>query len=159
MKEDSLLTKAISFFTDAGWQIVYRTRSSSHAIAGVDAILLSGNPWQFVFIEAKGSAKDSVDRSSQFTSALGTILKRIRFERGYIGLEAKKNFTATEELTTREIIDLLKNHAIHRNSEYVLAFDPEMKETIKTSFDPALASILHIRVLFVDESTTRFYQW
>jgi hypothetical protein len=160
MEEDKLLDKAVAFFTNAGWTLAYQTRPLSQgAIAGVDAVLVRKNPWQFVFVDAKGSTTESVRRSNNFTNALGAILKRIRFEKGYIGLEARKNFIACHGLGQREIIDLLRKHAVHRNSEYVLAFDPEMVETVKTSLDPALAALLHIRVLLVDDSSTRFFQW
>ena len=160
MTEDALLAEVIYYFAEDGWSLAYQTRPLSQgAIAGVDAILLKQDPWRFVFIDAKGSTHDSIKRSNNFTNALGAILKRIRFERGYMGFEAKKYFNSTKGMTRNEVIETIKKYAVHRNSQYILAFDRDMEQTIKSSFDPALASLLHISVLFVSESEVTFFRW
>jgi len=160
MKEDGVLEKSIQFFKNQGWVLIYQTRSLSEgAIGGVDAILLLRDPLRLIFVDAKGETSNSVKRSTDFTNALGALVKRIRFERGYSTVEDIKRYLSIEGLKPVQVRDLVKKHGVHRNSEYVLAVDPSMKETIKSALDPSLAGLLHIRILLVDEESVGFFQW
>ncbi len=89
MQEDDVLNRAIAKFAAEGWHLIYKTRPiAESAIGGVDAILMKRDPWQFVFVDAKGCLESKEKRSNGFTNCLGALVKRIRFDRGYTGVEA-----------------------------------------------------------------------
>ena len=154
MNEDQVLQAAIQWFTAGGSRLIYQTRPLSEgAIGGADAILISEHTNRYTFIDAKGKYAKSPARSNAFSNSLGTILKRIRFERGYSGLEDARRFTSPEARAA------MNADARHRVSDYVLALTPDFEETVRTALDPALASLLHIRVLLVAPEVIREFTW
>ena len=77
MHEDDVLWRAIAWFTERGWKFIYQTLTVAEgAFGGVVAILMKVSPW----------------RSGGFTNCLGALIKRIRFERGYLSNEAIDRF-------------------------------------------------------------------
>jgi len=154
MNEDQVLQAVIQWFVASGTTLLYQTRPIAEgAIAGVDAILFSPQHQRYTFIDAKGAATTPVARSTSFSNSLGSIIKRIRFESGYSGPEAAARFTPPESRAT------IATTARHRVSDYVLALTPDYEETVRTALDPALASLLHIRVLIVRPDAIREYAW
>lgn len=160
MHEDDIVRLAVGWFTERGWKLVYQTRAiADGAIGRVDAILTKVDPWKFVFIDGKGAAESKERRSSGFTNCLGAIIKRIRFEQGYRGNEAVSLFISDEQFSAEDYRQRLNQFGVHRNSEYVLALSPDMHHTVQTCLDPALASLLHIRILFVSDNRIEEMQW
>jgi hypothetical protein len=160
VSEDEILQRAIAFYQEQNWTLLYQTRSLAEgAIGGVDAILFKRKPISFVFIDAKGRVENNVRRSTDFTNVLGALIKRIRLEKGYSSVEAVDRFIPFDDLNSREVRDFVKKHGVHRNSEYILALDPLMRETIKSALDSTLAGLLRIRVLFVSNESVEFFQW
>jgi hypothetical protein len=97
MNEDQVLQAVIQWFATRGSRPIYQTRPvAESAIGGVDAILYDPQQCRYTFIDAKGTAAEKVKRSTSFTNSLGSLIKRIRFETGYSGLEAKARFTPLE---------------------------------------------------------------
>jgi hypothetical protein len=160
MHEDKVLDQAIAHFTADGWVLIYRTRPIAEgAIGGVDAILLKHNPWRFTFIDAKGYAETKERRAGGFTNCLGALLKRIRFEHGYSSNEAVDRFIPTGEFTAEDYRNRLVEHGKHKNSEYVLAMTPDIRQTVMTALDPSLAALLHISVLLVSDNCVEKMHW
>jgi hypothetical protein len=160
MHEDEVVGRSIRWFAEQGWRCVYQTRAvSAGAIGGVDAILIKNDPCKFVFIDAKGSADSKERRSLAFTNCLGALIKRIRFEQGYLSNEAFNCFIPTDDVSAEECRRQLSSSAVHKNSEYVLAVTPDFRETVRTALDPTLASLLHIRVLLVSDAITEEMHW
>ena len=154
MNEDQVLQAVIQWFTDSGSTLIYQTRPLSEgAIAGVDAILYSAKQNRYTFIDAKGAAATPVARSTAFSNSLGAVIKRIRFERGYSGMEAASRFTPPESRAS------VAANARHRVSDYILALTPDYEETVRVALDPALASLLHIRVLIAAPDAIREFTW
>jgi hypothetical protein len=154
MNEDQVLQAVIEWFVARGSTLLYQTRPIAEgAIAGVDAIMFSPRHQRYTFIDAKGAATTPVARSTSFSNCLGSLIKRIRFESGYSGLEAADRFTPIESRAT------IATAARHRVSDFVLAFTPDYEETVRLALDPALASLLHIRVLIVQPDSIREYAW
>lgn len=160
MNEDEILERSITYYSHQGLTLLYRTRPiADGAIGGVDAILHKPEPLKFVFIDAKGGGVDSIRRSTDFNNVVGAMVKRIRFEKGYSGVEDTKRFNPLGNKTPKEVREMIKNHAVYRHSEYVLALAPEMKETIRFGLDPTLMSLLKIHILIVHPDTFEFYVW
>lgn len=158
--EDTLLDQVIGHYAAHGWITIYRTRPVVQgAIGGVDAILLKGPPWQFVFIDAKGSMRTPPERSLGFTNCLGALIKRIRFERGYRSNEATRLFLPYQEQGLEEVRRIVHDFGTHKNSEYVLALPAELGSTVRDSLDPTLASLLHIRVFLVSRESFQEFRW
>ena len=150
MNEDQVVDAAIGWLGQQGWQVCYRTRPvAAGAIGGVDAILIQERPHHFAFVEGKGEAATPVQRSAGFTQALGSLLKRIRFERGYLGIEATERLQPTPGQSVAQLRALLQESAVHRRSEYFLALPHSYRQTVEVCLDPALAALLHMRVLLV----------
>jgi hypothetical protein len=160
MHEDDVLRRAVAWFVDRGWMLIYQTRPVAEgALGGVDAVLMRVSPWRFVFIDAKGAGKNKVRRSSGFTNCLGALIKRIRFEQGYLSNEALDKYIPSSEFTAEDYRQRLSQFGVHKNSEYVLTLTPDMRETVRTALDPTLASLLHIRALLVAEDSIEEMQW
>ena len=78
-----VLWRAIAWFTERGWKLIYQTWPVAEgAFGGGDAILMKVSLWRFVFIDAKSWAETKERGSSGFTNCLGALIKRICFERG-----------------------------------------------------------------------------
>jgi hypothetical protein len=160
MHEDEVVGRAIDWFTGQGWKLIYQTRPiADGAIGGVDAILMKVEPWKFVFIDGKGAAETKERRSGGFTNCLGALIKRIRFEQGYLSNEAVNRFIPDDQFAAEDYRQRLTQFGVHKNSEYVLALTPDMRETVRTGLDPALAALLHVHVLLVSESAIEEMQW
>jgi len=160
MHEDEVVRRSIAWFTEQGWNLIYQTRAvADGAIGGVDAILMKAEPWKFVFIDGKGAAETKERRSGGFTNCLGAIIKRIRFVQGYLSNEAANRFIPNEQFLADDYRQRLTEFGVHRNSEYVLALTPDMRETVRTALDPALAALLHIRILLVNETGIEEMHW
>ncbi len=160
MNEDEVLNRAVASYTAQGWVLIYKTRPiADGAIGGVDAILMKQNPWRFTFIDAKGSAETKEKRSGGFTNCLGALLKRIRLEHGYTSNEAVDRFVPSGDFTAEDYRERLVEHGTHKNSEYVLALTPDMRQTVITALDPALAALLHISVVLVSDTSVDKMQW
>jgi hypothetical protein len=154
MNEDQVLQSVIQWFVANRSTSLYQTRPIAEgAIAGVDAILFSQQHQRYTFIDAKGAAATPVARATAFSNSLGSLIKRIRIETGYSGFGAAARFTPPESRAT------IATAARHRVSDYVLALTPDYEETVRTALDPALASLLHIRVLIVEPDFIREYAW
>ncbi|MFZ4778646.1 MAG: hypothetical protein ACOYM3_25035 [Terrimicrobiaceae bacterium] len=154
MNEDLVLDRAIEWFLQKGTNLLYRTRPiAGGAIGGVDAILVSPITRRYTFIDAKGGAASPVKRSNAFTNCLGALIKRIRFESGYSGMEDAGLFTSPK--ARKDVAD----SARHRNSNYVLALTPDYEQTVRSALDPSLASLLHIEVLFVFPDSIAEFEW
>lgn len=161
MDEDSILDIAISFLSTKGWYLAYRTRPiQDGAIAGVDAILYNPELNEFRLIDAKGESKSPPQRSTHFANCLGSLLKRIRIDSGYLHLESKALFIPLPKSPIKDFREHMRRHAVHRNCEYWLVFPFSMRQTIVDTLDPALAGILRLYILLVDEKgiATRF-EW
>lgn len=159
MDEDSVLDVAIQFLSKDDWHLAYRTRRvSQSAIPGVDAILCKTVLKEFRLIDAKGESRNPEQRSAAFVNCLGSLVKRIHINSGYLHLEAKALFTPPDGYTSKAFRTFMREHAIHRNCEYWLAFPDTMRQTIIDTLDPALAGILRIYILLVDPdgNPTRF---
>lgn len=146
--EDVVLQRAIQWYQDKseGWELIYQTRPITKkpgAIGGVDAILFSERLARFSFIDAKGTSVGKEAKSKAFTNALGALIKRIRFENGYGGVEASALYVSSQWRAR------VKSEARHRRSEYMLALTPDYVATVNSALDPALAALLHLRVLIV----------
>lgn len=150
INEDNVVATTVTWLEKQGWQLCFRTRPVAEgAIGGVDAILLREKPLRFAFVDGKGDTPSATKRSRGFTSALGALIKRIRFERGYLGNEARSCFQALPGRTVPELRELLQRAAIHRRSEYFLALPESYEQTVYECLDPALAALLNVRVVFV----------
>jgi hypothetical protein len=160
LNEDLILDAAIEVLMEDSWHLAYKTRAvSGGAIAGVDAILYSADLAQFRLIDAKGDKGTPVGRSSDFVNCLGSLVKRIRFNTGYLHLEARSHFTPPTGMTVNGFRDLLRERASHRNCEYWLALPTTMRQTIVDTLDPVLAGLLRIRVLLVDGKEACPFDW
>jgi hypothetical protein len=160
MTEDQILQASITFLEQEGWTTIYRTRPNAEgAIGGVDAIFIKYDSNHILFLEAKADSNDGIKRSGDFSNALGTILKRIRFESGYSGVEAIKRFIPIPQHTQRSLKNYVKKHGLHKNSTYVLAFEPGYAESIKQFFDPSLAALLNVKVLMVTQTQAYYFNW
>jgi hypothetical protein len=103
MNEDSILDAAITYLQSGDWRLTYRTRPvAESAIAGVDAILFNATLSTFRLVDAKGESNSPASRSTAFANCLGTLLKRIRFQSGYLHLETKALFTPPNGMSTDE---------------------------------------------------------
>lgn len=157
MDEDTLLGVAIEYLRTDGWHLAYRTRPISNgAIAGTDAVLYNHKLSEYRLVDAKGESKSPADRSTAFANCLGTLLKRIRFQSGYLHLESTALFTPPEGVSVSAFRDQMRLLAIHRNCEYWLALPASMRQTILDTLDPALAGVLRLSVLLVDEQRNAF---
>jgi hypothetical protein len=160
MNEDLILDAAINVLMEDRWHLAYKTRAlTGGAFPGVDAILYSADLAQFRLVDAKGDKGTPVGRSSDFVNCLGSLVKRIRFNSGYLHLEARSHFTPPAGMTVDEFRGLLRERASHRNCEYWLALPATMRQTILDTLDPVLAGLLRIRVLLVDGTTARPFDW
>jgi hypothetical protein len=70
---------------------------------------------------------------------LGSLIKRIRFESGYSGVEHAARFTPAD-MRVR-----VAREARHCVSDYVLAVTPDYEKTIRVALDPNLAALPHNR--------------
>jgi len=59
----------------------------------------------------------------------------------------------------RELREALREHGVHRNCEYILALPASLRRTASDSIDPALAALLHIRVLLMSENGVVELDW
>lgn len=161
MDEDSILETAIRFLQTDGWHLSYRTRPIAEgAIAGVDAILYNPELTEFRLIDAKGESSDSVARSTAFVNCLGTLIKRIRFQAGYLHLESTALFTPPAGADVNTFKDIMRREAVHRNCEYWLVFPISMRQTIIDTLDPTLAGILRLNILLVnDKAEAERFAW
>lgn len=144
MSEDDVLKRCIEWFEQRGegWAPIYQTQElAKSAVGGVDAILFSETKRRFVFVEAKGESGRKAARSTAFTSALGALIKRIKINSGYQGMETADRYK------TKEWRKRVQTDARHECSEYVLALTPDYYETVRQCVDLALAEMLHIRIL------------
>lgn len=154
MSEDVVLQNVINWFASLNSTLLYQTRPVAEgAIGGVDAILFCPHTNRFIFIDAKGAATKPVSRAASFSNSLGNLIKRIRFENGYTGNEAAERFIPLESRNR------IATEARHRVSDYILALTPDYEQTVRMTLDPALASLLHIRVLFVETDLVRECVW
>ncbi len=88
MDEDKILKTSIQYLLGTGWHLAYQTRSiADGAFAGVDAILYHSATQRFRLVEAKGESSSPQARSTAFANCLGTLVKRIKFQTGYLHLE------------------------------------------------------------------------
>ncbi len=160
MTEDQILDAAINTLLQDNWHLGYKTRPiSDGAIAGVDAILFNPRLGEFRLIDAKGDRGTPVGRSSDFVNCLGSIVKRIRFNAGYLHLEARSHFTPPLGISVNQFRDLLRQRAMHRNCEYWLALPTTMQQTVVDTLDPVLAGILRLRILLADAEGTLPFNW
>jgi hypothetical protein len=160
LTEDQVVEAAVRWGVARAWVPCYRTRRvDAGAMGGVDAILYRQEPWRFAFIDGKGDSASPTKRSAYFTSCLGALIKRIRFERGYLSNEAVASFLPVPSCSTAQLRVALREHGVHRNSEYVLALPLSLRRTVVECLDPALASLLHIRVLLISANVVEELRW
>ena len=120
LSDDLVLARAIAWFIQEGAHVLYKTRTiADGAIGGVDAILFDSDSDRFTFIDAKGKATSPAKRSNAFTNCLGALMKRIRFETGYAGVESADLFSSPGDKKR------VAKHARHRNSDYIIALTPD----------------------------------
>jgi hypothetical protein len=105
--------------------------------------------------------EDKARRSAGFTNCLGALIKRIRFEHGYRSNEAGRRFHRPTDCkwSVHELREALREYGTHRHCEYVLALPTSFRRTASESIDPALASLLHIRVLLISEKGAEELDW
>jgi hypothetical protein len=94
-----------------------------------------------------------VARANNFSNGLGSLIKRIRFETGYSGMEAADRFNPHDARVR------VAAEARHRRTDYILAITSDYLNTVRGGIDPALASLLHIRVLIVHPATIQEFTW
>ena len=145
MNEDAILQAAIAWFTSRGSTLIYQTRPFSEgASASADAILHSAE---------SRITPTPVARATAFTNSLGSLIKRNRFDRGYSGREETARFNPPESRAG------VATAARHQVSDYVLALTPDYEDEVRIALDPALASLLHIRVLLFAPDSVREFSW
>lgn len=161
MDEDAVLQAALGWLALQGWELAYRTRPIAEgAIGGVDAILIKGGrPRHFCFVDAKGEAPNPVGRATSFTNCVGALLKRIRIEAGYLGNEAAERFQPVGEFSADQVRDLVAREGVHKRSQYILAVTSDFTNTVTTSLDASIASLLHIQVLEVNDGGVMPIYW
>lgn len=161
MDEDSILDAAITFLQSDDWHLAYRTRPvAESAIAGADAILCNATNCAFRLVDAKGESKSPATRSTAFANCLGTLIKRIRFQSGYMHLETKALFTPPVGMSTDEFREYMRQNAVYQNCEYWLVFSTSMRQTILDTIDPALAGLLRLYILLVDnDGKVERFKW
>lgn len=154
MNEDEVLESTIQWFAASGSTLLYQTRPLAEgAIGGVDAIVHSSEYDRYSLIDAKGAAATPQARSTNFSNGLGSLIKRIRFETGYSGMEAADRFNPPDERAR------VATEARHCRTDYVLALTSDYENTVRGGIDPALASLLHIRVLIVQPTIIQEFTW
>jgi hypothetical protein len=161
MDEDTILDAAIRFLQSDDWHLSYRTRRvANSAIAGVDAILFNARLSTFRLVDAKGESNTPAVRSTAFANCLGTLLKRIRFQSGYLHLETKALFTPPAGMSTDEFRENMRQNAVHRNCEYWLVFPTTMRQTLLDTVDPTLAGLLRLFILLVgNDGDVERFRW
>ena len=161
MDEDSILDAAITFPQSDDWHLAYRTRPlAESAIAGVDAILFDPSLNAFRLVDAKGESNSPAQRSTGFAICLGSLVKRIRFHPGYLHLESKKLFTPPDGMSVEDFRENMRENAVHRNCEYWLVLPASMRQTILDTLDPALAALLRLYVLLIDnDGNVEPFRW
>lgn len=161
MDEDAILDAAIIFLQTDDWHLSYRTRPvADGAIAGVDAILFNATISAYRIVDAKGESSSPASRSTAFANCLGSLIKRIRFNSGYLHLENKALFTPPAGISVDAFRETMRQDAVHRNCEYWLVFPTTMRQTILDTLDPALTGILNIHIILVnDVGAVEHFRW
>ncbi|MFH0799878.1 MAG: hypothetical protein V2A66_06825 [Pseudomonadota bacterium] len=163
MMEDKVIDESIKYLQKKRWLLIYRTSRSRRAggageHGGVDVIMMKDSN-KFLFAEAKGDTRRKTKQSADFTSCLGSLIKRMRLTQGYGLNEAVDGFVGVTKCERKKLRDLVLEKASFSNSEYVVAFTDQYAGRLKESVDcNFLKKILKTTVLLVGANGVRIFR-